>query len=672
MATAAVADSQQKDTRAREWDKAISEAKKELETIEHSQTRRLEALAITQSSRTEQTGDTYMDTFDCVGGQGKEFINAKVQESEGFPTTSMKNLSHDHARHILFNEQFTDLLREQSFQPLWDISPHTNPLSSKKARILELSVSKMVHQLLLDLSNREEEIERPNFPSQDYLSPFASSNISELRLKIAEINRQLSRLRKVRSTPEEIDAMRSPSFPRYTEDSVLENDSLESLNSTLSTILAVQQVRKPETKDLIARICYNLLVSNAPPNVHTYNILLSRLSDLNQLDLVPPVLESMRESRIRPNAITISTTLRFYTLTKNRSGFIQYINLMRAEGGGLTLAHPKTHITAANRDYLSVSWGGEAHYQRDVGSNFVLASGTITKHGLSRRLKIYEKVAINQDIFETLILGALKLFGISKAMVYYRDMVISGWNMSTELLVSILQTCCYEREWSLGYQLWEKLGEPNLEVNEEIYYWMLRLCLVCRQTKAFYTIKNKGIAKGVLPRTANWISHHVPIDKLRKTIIGARAASKRLDLERRIEGNGFAMYIVAKKISEIETQTYHGPSVAGFLAHRLKMSNRGGPADRRAQVRKAVEAANAQVELENCDQPIDDLVVAKKVAQPIQPTSIVLQDSQAPAIAPLYGLRKYSKNPTPRLSNLALLPKLSYLENAEQRMTIGA
>ncbi|MCJ1258109.1 hypothetical protein MMC24_005939 [Lignoscripta atroalba] len=675
LATAAVADSKQKEARSEEWDKAIAGAKEELRAVEEAQNRRLQSLSLSASYKPMKRPkiEAWKDINSWAARQNKARADLGLEDLEGVPMDLLENLSKADIQLILLSGRVMDLVRGGPSQQLWETPAHTQPLSTKKTRILELSVAKMVFQLLLEVSKRKNKYASLPTAPKDPLLKVSARHMRELRKDIAQMKQRLCLLRDIRPTSAELETIEPPRFPRYTEDSVLGTDDWTSLNPTLQEVLAGLREHKPDINTMITKICYNLLISSTPPNVHTYNILLERLCYFQQFDLVPAVLDSMRECRIRPNEITVAATLGFYTATNDRRAFVGYTNLMEGEGGGLALAHPRTKITPLNKDYLLLCWGGSARYHADAGLSADLANGMITHHGVTRRLKIIVKARKNLEVFEELIIGALKFFGISKAMEYYGDMIRNGWEASTRILGALLQYCCCKQHWKFARHVWRQLQAVSPGANEEDYYWMLRLCLRHRSKSMFRWILQEGIRAGTLPSTATTIQPSFKPRKLEEAMMESREGYC-TKLDSLLDRKGFILYNLAITVGGIESSMHHAPTVAHMLAHRLKMLNRGGPGDRKAEARKSAKtlAGGDVTDGAKLTSPSADQAVHSKPRRRTQPTTTRVRSHGKPKPSSEYTPRPQPEEHTPDLPDITFLPKSIYGDNMGQQMMMNA
>ena len=502
LATAAVVDSHRKDVRREVLDKAIAQAKNELKDLESQQQRRLAALSIRPSKKQiiEQTkGEHWGDVFAWATRQREWRQALGFQDWKGVPLDLLEELPSSEIQDILADSR-NSLRSGKPGSAAWDSEYPGRPLSQKKLRTLELSVAKMILRILSQISN-DGLAPRDGLESAEDLfvrkSPRTKQDLSSA---ISNIDERLSELQRYSQTLKLPKPLEYPQYPRY---SVGPGNDSSSLNATLRFILNPPERSRVNKDSMLAKLCYKLLISTTPPDVRIYNMILDKFCNMEEQDLVYAVLGSMRESHIRPNEITHSIALKFYTTVKNRSAFANYVRLMEGLGPGLAVAHPKTARTTINLGRYRFP----EHHQNPVaqfarsedGSPVPIVTDSKIDN-LPRQTKIIEKARMNVEVYGALIHGALRLFGKEQAMQFYRAMISDGWEQNIQILTSILRHCCYKEDWPSGVAVWQEIQKLASGANEKACIWMLRLCRRCQQQNAFEAVLSDGTQRGVLPK----------------------------------------------------------------------------------------------------------------------------------------------------------------------------
>jgi len=208
--------------------------------------------------------------------------------------------------------------------------------------------------------------------------------------------------------------------PRY---SLLYERVLEerkSLNQSITTILTTE-VSNPENVDsMVAKICYNLLISSAPPSINTYNIMLIHFTRLQQHHLAQAVVDSFFEdSRFRPTSCTVAAILDHYAATGDRAGFDSVIHHMRGVAGDMRLR--RRHINALV-DPKTQLWAQQWNITH-------------------RNSHLIAKVPRNPLIFNSLILGSLRVVGVKRAAMYFKAALREGCHVTVDVFISVAQAC---------------------------------------------------------------------------------------------------------------------------------------------------------------------------------------------------------------------------------------
>ena len=543
-ATATLVNSSQKDARRKEWDKVIGEARAKVQETEVEQEYRLARLSHATGDKTQDNnrgdqletahtngsgvspnlgkateewdrgGDSWAKVFQWAAQ------NHELRELSGFrdwrgpSLTLLQQLSPDQIQQLISDRSVLRAFYGGSdCENLVDETAEYS-LSAKKLRSLEWSTAKLVTKLLLhsELSHKQDNLFQgieQNPPMKDdfddlscndqsqgseelpapldtravhaghIASELSMDNVNQGQLLSKErklherLNNIEARLQSLRVGPEDArsqayEEFESPAAPRYQKNPP--NDSKD-LNFSLSYLL-----RKLDRKDqspTISKICQNLLAAQTPPNIHTFNMLLVRFCYLEDRDLIHAVVASMRECHMRPNELTHAILLRHYTATNNALGFTKHCLLMDGYGVGLSLAAPDQKIPSfASHRYRVLK---------------------------SRRLKTAVKARMNSEVYESLIIGALRFYGAESAMKYFRDMINEGWQASTATLASILESCCERLWWEDGLCIWRQIivSTTSESILAHAYECILLLCRMCDQDVIFNEIMQDGLVQGI-------------------------------------------------------------------------------------------------------------------------------------------------------------------------------
>lgn len=283
-----------------------------------------------------------------------------------------------------------------------------------------------------------------------------------------------------------------PAIPRYHQDK--DGDFYETaqrLNNGLKELLRHEtRDRKDDAEVAVAlvKICHNLFVSSAPPDVHTFNILIAGFKRWRRPDMVDDAILAFHGSKIRPNEITLRYIMGHYISERRPDGFSRFVAWMRGVGDALMLADPAVNINEASQGRLV----------------------RISEH------KVYQKVYPTPMVFGALIGGVLKFGGFERALDIYYEMKADGWGLDMAGLTRLLGDCIRRADWQGGVYLWAEINSiKDMAMPKDAakaYEFMLSLCSVTNNTAAFnqllQEIAHRGydrhtILAGAL-RTTSW------------------------------------------------------------------------------------------------------------------------------------------------------------------------
>ncbi|KAL9576904.1 MAG: hypothetical protein Q9212_006730, partial [Teloschistes hypoglaucus] len=516
--TSAIVDGARKDAKKKEWARVIKEAKRELHTLEVEQERRLSAL--------EQTGHPNWDDWRKQERKGKltcvrektweevlKWGNQELRERNelgfnnwrGVPLTLLRNASSEQLQDFYDNQiHHVPRFRGSDGPEVWNTV--TWPLHIKKLKTVEWSIAKLVLKLMWHVPHRKPWL----LPSD---SSFATAMLADFSLDRAEkdyparryAQEQLDRLRGKRQSEEYYLQFPSPEFPRYSDHWGEGLSSTDELNAQLNNLFESQHRFHDSAVDILPSLCYYLVTSKVPPDIHTYNILFSEFTGAGLDEWVNYLMISIWETHIRPNEITSAEVLRYFVRNHDRFRFNRHVVAMKGLSRGLATANPGEVIPDLFKFQYTVQVapfhlkGGffqHSYYElQDLSPTDVQA---LKQKG---DMKIYVKPRRNQEVYRALIEGALHFDGLPGAMEHYEDMISKGWSPDEGIFLSLLDRCVRDRDLEVGLSIWRHLHASYMLVSEHGYLLMIQLCQLCKQEEMIGEILEKGICEGVLPPT---------------------------------------------------------------------------------------------------------------------------------------------------------------------------
>lgn len=273
--------------------------------------------------------------------------------------------------------------------------------------------------------------------------------------------------------------VKQPAIPSYFQDADGDFYNIaEQMNRGIRAILAPRKRGAETQKSLaIAKICHNLLISSASPDVQTFNLLLTGFQRWGRQALVDDVIAALYAHKIRPNEITCREILGYYKGESRPDDFSRFVAKMRGVGKTLMLADPRINVNEAGQDRLV----------------------RLTKY------KVYQKVHPTPMVFGALIDGVMEFAGFDRALDIYYEMKADGWGLDIQALTKLLGDCIRRADWEGGTYVWEEINNIKSKANPRdmarAYHHMLSLCSVLGNTVAFNQVLN-DVAKNGFDRKA--------------------------------------------------------------------------------------------------------------------------------------------------------------------------
>lgn len=214
---------------------------------------------------------------------------------------------------------------------------------------------------------------------------------------------------------------------------------------------------------ILAKICYNLLVSPASPNIFTYNFLIEKFTELMLHDHAQIFVDSfLYDSTFRPTSKTIQVILNHYAAKNDLEGYRSIIKRMRAVDGSMNIA--RRHVKQLSEP--SVLRWAEKHAKR-----LILREGWLQR-----------KVPRDASIFDILIRTSLQITTTRQSVMYIRAALRQNTEIQPELLCEAVTSCVAQLDYAAGESLlqsilegWsEEVRRPKLIALTKSTRWAIR------------------------------------------------------------------------------------------------------------------------------------------------------------------------------------------------------
>ncbi|KAE9380198.1 hypothetical protein N431DRAFT_432481 [Stipitochalara longipes BDJ] len=410
LATAALADAKVKEDRSKEWDRMIAEAKagilmNESVCVEGTQSQPISD-SLEPISSFDSRSQTRNDLSKTRWGGNSWTVPSRAQsislESKlRILDSQLRDVST--SPKLVAGQEVTECMScetepDNEWVEEYDAQlPPREPKKELHLRKQEEMVARLVDRLLAQTS---------------MFSVESSSTIrpNDMREQMNDMAQRIETLR--------TGFTRLPTY--YWDDIKSVQEQRAALHWSLTALCDRTTPSKPSIDLMLAKICYNLLISTAPPNTLTYNTLLRTFNRLRQPHLNEIVIDSyFYESRLKLTKTTGRLILDHYRIKGDPNGF----NAISKRMGG----HNKS--MRIRRRHTDDFW------KQDV-KNWAL-----TKKVILREAHLYQKMPRGAAIFDSLICGSLEMETVRCAIRYVRAAFREGCEVTSETLCKVIKGC---------------------------------------------------------------------------------------------------------------------------------------------------------------------------------------------------------------------------------------
>lgn len=174
------------------------------------------------------------------------------------------------------------------------------------------------------------------------------------------------------------------------------------------------------SKEIVAKICYNLITSSSPPSIHTYNVLIAGFNRIRRPDLAQVVIDSYIYNTAWPaTQQTMVCLLNHYRGITHVQGLRDTIQRMRGvKDTGL-------HFRIVNKNRINTrDWLDWA-----------------TKYCASRKYAYVQRARRGNDVFNSIIQGWLHCGEIGHASMSFISCLRNGGIVTIDTLQKLLTAC---------------------------------------------------------------------------------------------------------------------------------------------------------------------------------------------------------------------------------------
>jgi hypothetical protein len=492
LGTAVFVDAKAKDERRKEWDRVIAETKAgrpvgALDGVERTITDERHSKDLPQVVR-------------AIWGDVRE-RESSAPIWDGMSVTNSPSIHHDPVDITL------DVHLKQAISKSAKIRQKTRPLEAEEDWPDEADVPENFCEPTSDLFTPREPVLRLHV---DKMEEMVSKLVTTLLLR----RRQFSTLMDTISSNSDISSRLTEIADRIESlqgdtrlPSYIFNDDRETsierwrLNSAIEKLFENAAADHSNFDLILAKICYNLLVSASPPNIQTYNILIWSFNRFGMYELSQVVVDSfLYQSKFKPSSETVQLLLDHYSKQKDLAGFRAMVDRMRAVNGDMRI---KMRALATLHRWSVQKWA-------------------TTSKVLQRGPYLMEKTPRDSAIFDSLINGFLEIDMLKAAVRYLRAALHEGMQISSSTLLRLVQACTRVWDYKAGLSVL-RLLLGHWEGNSEQIVYNGQARLAVRQLFGLCGVKTSSkpprpLPVGISQEAVQSLQRHMVIQSLENSI----------------------------------------------------------------------------------------------------------------------------------------------------------
>ncbi|UNI20270.1 hypothetical protein JDV02_006373 [Purpureocillium takamizusanense] len=205
------------------------------------------------------------------------------------------------------------------------------------------------------------------------------------------------------------------------------------LNRRLRSLMDAPQLG---VKERIGRVCYNLLVSAHPPDMHTYNTLIVAFDKAGYHAFADALVNSFFHERLlRPTPSTFVAILNHYKATNNHGKFLRALACLTGADSKTGAKIGRRHVEDIENSPILQKWAADTRRRTRTGD------------------WVWEHVPLSSPLVEEVITGLLQFRLFDQAATFFVTCMRFGVVVSTSIVKQILDEFIVALDWRAAVQL---------------------------------------------------------------------------------------------------------------------------------------------------------------------------------------------------------------------------
>ncbi|KAJ6439579.1 pentatricopeptide repeat domain-containing protein [Purpureocillium lavendulum] len=199
------------------------------------------------------------------------------------------------------------------------------------------------------------------------------------------------------------------------------------LNRRLRSLMDAPQLG---VKERIGRICYNLLVSAHPPDMHTYNTLIVAFDKAGYHAFADALVNSFFHERLlRPTPSTFVAILNHYKATNNHGKFLRALACLTGADSKTGAKIGRRHVGDIENSPVLRKWAADTRLRTRTGD------------------WVWDHVPLSRPLVEEVITGLLQFRLFDQAASFFVTCMRTGVAVSTSVVKQILDELIAALDW---------------------------------------------------------------------------------------------------------------------------------------------------------------------------------------------------------------------------------
>ncbi|KAK1254331.1 hypothetical protein MKX08_008326 [Trichoderma sp. CBMAI-0020] len=217
-------------------------------------------------------------------------------------------------------------------------------------------------------------------------------------------------------------------------------DNTIQLNKRLRSLVASNL----NMKEKVGRICYNLLVSPHPPDIHTYNTLIVAFNKSGHHAFAEALVASFFQYRLlQPTPSTFIAILNHYKCTNNHGKFLRALACITGLDNRTGAKVRRRHVSDIKISPTLLPWASDTRRRTLTGE------------------WIWDHLPLSQPLVEEIIGGLLHFKLFDQAAAFFISCMQSGVNISLDTVKCFLDECVDALDWRAAVRLTGSLARSE-------------------------------------------------------------------------------------------------------------------------------------------------------------------------------------------------------------------